>query len=197
VRSKTTSVISFATALLLASASQALPLLSTGAGDWSYDRSSRSWETQSDPFSLVASNGAVGGSAYLTVSGIARPGQDGTFDITVSNDGVALDPIAAGTLFGVSFEVYRFDFDSSVSGLLSGSGGRGFQEVLGVAIHSLGAGVKNLSFMLASRPNGLGNVLRVRPNGDAGYVPEPGAVGVFSVGLLVAGFLIQRLRQPN
>ena len=28
---------------------------------------------------------------------------------------------------------------------------------------------------------------------DAGYVPEPGAVGVFSVGLLMAGALIRRL----
>ena len=34
-----------------------------------------------------------------------------------------------------------------------------------------------------------------KPPRDAGYVPEPGAIGVFSVGLLVAGALIRRLRK--
>jgi hypothetical protein len=40
--------------------------------------------------------------------------------------------------------------------------------------------------------NGSGGSWYTKPPRDAGYVPEPGAVGVFSVGLLMAGALIRR-----
>jgi hypothetical protein len=40
---------------------------------------------------------------------------------------------------------------------------------------------------------GTGGPPHTKPPRDAGYVPEPGAVGVFSIGLLMAGALIRRL----
>lgn len=194
MRSKLNIAAALAAALVVASAAQAIPLLGTGAGDWSYDSSSHSWGTSDIPFQLVASAGSPGGTAYLTVAGLSS----GRFSLTVSDDGGALQRVMGGSLFGIYFEVYRFDFDNAVAGVLGGAGGgASYLEHLQVAIHSLGGGVKGLGFVLGSRWNGLGNVLKVNVIGDAGKVPEPGAVGVFSMGLLVAGALIRRLRRPS
>jgi hypothetical protein len=196
MRSKLSLALALASALLLAGTAQALPVLGTGAGTWSYDASSHSWATPDAPFQLATSNGSSAGTGFLTVTGLTASGPGGRFSLSISNEGSALTRVAGGTLFGVYFQVYRFSFDTPLSGLAGGSGG-GYAELLDVAVHSLGAGVRGLTFLVASNTAGLGNLLKVKLARDAGFVPEPGAVGVFSMGLLVAGALIRRLRTPR
>ncbi len=66
-------------------------------------------------------------------------------------------------------------------------GRSGYEHYLTAAIDRLRARGIDVSRFLG------GHDYQPKPPRDAGYVPEPGAVGVFSVGLLVAGALIRRL----
>lgn len=79
--------------------------------------------------------------------------------------------------FSISFQVYRFS-----------NWGGNYQQYIDAAVDTLRSRGMGLSFHFF----GSGH-WKPKPPGDAGKVPEPGAVGVFSVGLLVAGALIRRL----
>jgi 4-hydroxybenzoate polyprenyltransferase len=72
----------------------------------------------------------------------------------------------------------------SISFLVSSWGGN-YQQYIDTAIDTLRSRGMGMSF--------FGNGHYKKPPRDAGKVPEPGAVGVFSIGLLVAGALIRRL----
>ena len=158
--------------------------------------------------------------AYLVVAAQpkAAPGSD-LFDVTVSNDGGALslytsgngtpplsDPMPAHGVYSTYFEIYEFSFDGPLTAIENtqppgGDTGAGYKELFQIAVTSLAAGVTGLHFDLftidgAGRLDGESALSAKAPfSHDAGYVPEPGAVGVFSVGLLVAGGMIQRLRR--
>jgi hypothetical protein len=158
--------------------------------------------------------------AYLVVA--AQPkttlGAD-LFDITVSNDGGALalytsgdgtpplsDPLPPHGIYSTYFEIYEFSFDGPLTTIENtqppgGDTGAGYKELFQIAVNSLAAGVTGLHFDLftiagAGHLNDTSELSANAPfSHDAGYVPEPGAVGVFSVGLLVAGGLIRRFRR--
>jgi hypothetical protein len=211
VRSKLLCLSALTLAWLVAPAAHAISLgnlaagaafgLTPGAGDWSYASRGKIWTPgDGSEFDLFATSTTEGvGVAYLTVSGLMGAGQDGSFDITVSNGSVELVQVGAGSLFNTQFQTFRLTLDDPVSSVLGGSfGGARYVEQIRVAVHAVGAGVSGLGFEISTRPGARGGILRVRgvvP--DAGRVPEPGAVGVFSVGLLVAGALIRALQRPS
>lgn len=200
MRTRISLVAVAALAFGVASSAQALTFLSfpiasnplelaAGPGDWNYDFSNRTWETASDPFSLSASTSTGAGSAYLTVTGVGV----GAFDIGVSNEGQGLRLVAEGTNQGTYFQVYTVEFDSPVSSVFGGTSSNRYHEQIAVVIRSLGRDIKSLNFAIQHIRNGIGSFINVKKKPrDAGYVPEPGAVGVFSIGLLVAGALIRR-----
>lgn len=160
--------------------------------------------------------------AYLVVSAVPKTtlGVD-LFDITISNDGGSLalvaagdgtpplsDPIPAHGIFGTYFEIYEVDFDGALATIENtqppgGDPGVGYTELFQIAVSSLAAGVQGLHFDLftiqgSGHLSGASEVAAFAPfSHDAGLVPEPSAVGVFSIGLLVAGASIRRLRRND
>ena len=160
--------------------------------------------------------------AYLVISAVPKTtsGVD-LFDVTVSNDGGSLSLVASGDgtpplsdslpghgIYSTYFEVYEFSFDGPLTTIENtqppgGDTGGGYKELFQIAINSLAAGVEGLHFDLFTiegdgHLNGTSQVEAFAPfSHDAGYVPEPGAVGVFSIGLLVAGGLIRKLRRTD
>jgi hypothetical protein len=75
----------------------------------------------------------------------------------------------------------------------SGGWGDGYQlsieNVINLFWSSLG--------QLRDQVYGTDGAYCINPPRDAGYVPEPGAVGVFSVGLLIAGALIRSFARTS
>ena len=105
----------FLLATLLSGTAYALPALQLGpgAGDWTYNETTQTWETTDNPLTVVAYANAqmsAGGNGdyawdlfntdqtvYLIVSAVPNQGNDtDAFDVTVSNDGSALTILTFG-----------------------------------------------------------------------------------------------------
>lgn len=155
--------------------------------------------------------------AYLVVSAEPKQGSPGdVFDVTLTNDGGNLALVASGNgtpsalpphgIFSTYYEIYEFQFNGSLTTISNtqppgGDPGQGYKELITIAVNSLGAGVTGLHFDLFTI-SGSGQLTSASTryfakapfSHDAGFVPEPGAAGVFSVALLVAAALIRRHR---
>jgi hypothetical protein len=156
--------------------------------------------------------------AYLVVSAV--PGLDSDpFGITIFNDDGAITVKTSGSELPLSgfpphgpfptyFEIYEFQFDvgDGVKDIFDtqpgelGSG-RGFVETFDITVDFMADSVEGLHFDLFTIKD-LGQltdssqVNRVAPfSHDAQFVPEPGAIVVFSVGLLIAGGALRRGRR--
>ena len=107
------SLVLFAT--LLSGTAYALPALQLGpgAGDWTYNEATQTWETTDNPLTVVAYANAESGdggdgayawemsgttqTVYLIVSAVPNQNDDTDFfDVTVSNDGVVLSMVTSG-----------------------------------------------------------------------------------------------------
>jgi hypothetical protein len=156
--------------------------------------------------------------AYLVVAAVPKTnlGAD-LFDVTVMNDGITLSPVASGDgtppssdplpphgIYSTYFEIYEFSFNGLLTTIENtqppgGDPGKGYTEIFQIAVNSLAAGVTGLHFDLftiagSGQLTSTSDRLAKAPfSHDAGYVPEPGATAIFSMGLLVAGALIRRL----
>jgi hypothetical protein len=142
----------------LAGSATALPALQLGPGslgDWSYDTSTDTWVTGSNPFELLAlanatnadggngayawdAAGAVAQTAYLVASAVPQgTGFDG-FDITLNggalvvlDSGVGTPPVADPNdlaphgVFATYFGIYAFDFDGPIVDIYDAQTGGG------------------------------------------------------------------------
>jgi hypothetical protein len=179
----------FALSMFAAGSARALPALQLGpgAGSWTYDASTQTWVTSDNPLQLSALANATAGDGgngdyawttpgtgqlvYLVVSAVPQTAlvePPEIFDITVENDGGALNVFASGNgapplndpntlashgIFDTYFEIYEFSFDGALVGIgdtqPGGLGsGMGYSELLDVTIHSLASGVAGLHFDL-------------------------------------------------
>jgi len=160
--------------------------------------------------------------AYLVIAATPKTtiGAD-LFDVTVTNDGGSLalvssgdgtpplsDPMPKHGIFSTYFEIYEFSFDGALTTIENtqppgGDAGSGYRELIQIAVNSLAAGVTGLHFDLftiagAGPLTGASRLQAFAPfSHDAAFVPEPGAVGIFAVGLLVSGALIRRTRRSD
>jgi hypothetical protein len=159
--------------------------------------------------------------AYLVVSAVPKTTETeppSLFDITVENDGGVLSLNTSGNgapplsdpndlsphgIFDTYFEIYEFQFDGSVVTISDTQPGEtgtgdGYQEFFDITINSLAESVEQVHFDLFTIEGGgqLTSTSMVEAfapfSHDAQAIPEPGAIGVFSLGLLVAGGMIRR-----
>lgn len=144
--------------------------------------------------------------AYLVVSGVSATSDGDLFNITVQNDGGTLgiydsgngSPLADLGTVSTYFEVYEFNFDGALTTIAAeGGSGKGFKELFNIAINSHEVGTIHFDLVTIVGAGQLGDTSRVTRTAslDVQAMPEPGAVAVFAVGLLVAGTLIRTLRK--
>ena len=113
---------------------------------------------------VVAVGLGLGASAHALSSSGSQPTSDRNVSLASSSQGSTI------SFLGYSFSI---------------AGAGNYQQYIDAATSALQPQNGRYAFKWGHR--------KPKPPGDAGYVPEPGAVGVFSVGLLVAGALIRRL----
>ena len=103
-----------------------------------------------------------------------------------SAQATSYSPSQGSTSGGIQLSSSSRGFSIDFSGFQWGSAGTSYQQILGAMTGGRGS---LRSYVFGG--SWTGGSWGTQPC-DAGYVPEPGAVGVFSVGLLMAGALIRR-----